>query len=134
MAYQQLTVVLRMYRLDPLCDALVELGVSGITLSDVEGVGRQQGFSTLPSGVWYQSKSHPKVRLDIVMPQTLVPQAIAVVLTHARTGIEGDGKLWISPMVRAPIVVRTIDSDAEACPIAGAIDPSRDFSGRRGSY
>lgn len=73
MAYQQLTVVLRMYRLDPLCDALVELGVSGITLSDVEGVGRQQGFSTLPSGVWYQSKSHPKVRLDVVMPQKLVP-------------------------------------------------------------
>ncbi|MGC9128996.1 MAG: P-II family nitrogen regulator [Acidithiobacillus sp.] len=132
MAYRQLTVILRPHRLDPLCDALVELGVSGITLTDVEGVGRQQGFSTLHSGVWYQSKSHPKVRLDVAMPETLIPQAISLVLSHARTGVEGDGKLWVIPMARAPVVVRTIQLDGEGSSMTdGEIDSCTDLLGER---
>src|SRR5690606_25181839 len=82
-------------RLDPVLDALKDAGVSGLTVSEVRGFGRQKGKTEVYRGAEYEVKLLPKVKLEIVAPAELVDRAIEVIAAAARTGKIGDGKIWV---------------------------------------
>jgi nitrogen regulatory protein P-II 1 len=99
-AWVRITAILRPQRLDQVCDRLAELGVGGVTVTEVDGVGQQRGYSTLHSGVWYQSRSHPKVQIETVVEATHISSILALIRAEAATGEMGDGKIWIEPVVQ----------------------------------
>ncbi len=92
----KITAIVRPHRVDTVCDALLDAGLAGVTLTDVDGIGQQLGYSTLRSGVWYQSRSHPKVQLETVVEADRLAEIVRILLETARTGEMGDGKIWIS--------------------------------------
>ncbi len=92
----KVTAIVRPYRVDTVCDALLDAGLIGITITDVDGRGQQLGYSTLRSGVWYQSRSHPKVQLETVIEADRLAEVLEILGRTARTGEMGDGKIWIS--------------------------------------
>ncbi|WP_308389080.1 P-II family nitrogen regulator [Acidithiobacillus sp. AMEEHan] len=96
----RVTAIVRPQRMDQVCDGLAELGVGGVTVSDVEGVGQQRGYSTLRSGAWYQSASHPKVQIETIIAVEDADQVLALITSNAATGEMGDGKIWLEPILR----------------------------------
>ena len=102
----RITAILRPQRLDQVCDRLAELGVGGVTVTEVDGIGKQRGYSTLHSGVWYQSRSHPKVQIETVVEATHISPILALIRAEAATGEMGDGKIWIEPVL-AVIPIRS---------------------------
>jgi len=97
--WHRVTAIVRPHRLDAVCDALASLGVGGVTVTDVEGVGQQLGYSTLRSGTWYQSRSHPKVKIETIVANEHLEQVLTLIVQNARTGEAGDGKIWVEALV-----------------------------------
>jgi len=93
-------------KFDPVKDALHELGVSGLTMSQVNGFGRQKGHSESYRGAEYTVDLVPKVEIEVVVPDELVGRVVEAVLDAAKTGSIGDGKIFIIPIEDA-IRVRT---------------------------
>ena len=98
-SWVRITAIIRPQRMDQVCDALAVLGVSGVTVIDVDGIGQQLGYSTLRSGAWYQSRSHPKVQIETVVVEGQAGQVLALIREQAATGEMGDGKMWMEPVV-----------------------------------
>ncbi len=96
----RVTAIVRPQRMDQICDGLAELGVGGVTVSEVEGVGQQRGYSTLRSGAWYQSASHPKVQIETIVAVDDADRIVALVTSNAATGEMGDGKIWLEPVLQ----------------------------------
>lgn len=94
-------------------EALSEIGVSGMTVTEVKGFGRQKGHSELYRGAEYHVGFLPKHKIDLVVPDDLVERAIEVILDNARTGKIGDGKIFVSDIERA-IRIRTGEENEEA--------------------
>ena len=88
-------------------------GIGGMTVSEVEGFGRQKGRSEVYPGAEYQTALLPKVKLEIVLADTLVKPVIEAILSAARTGKIGDGKVFIYP-IRQAIRIRTEETGAGA--------------------
>ncbi len=97
------------YVLEQVKTALTEIGVKGMTVTEVRGFGRQKGHTELYRGAEYQVDFLPKIKLELVVSEALLELAIDAVATAARTGKIGDGKLFVIPVDRA-LRIRTGES------------------------
>jgi nitrogen regulatory protein P-II 1 len=103
---KKLEAIIKPFKLDEVKIALAEIGVSGLTVIEVKGYGRQKGHNEVYRGAEYVVDFLPKVKLEIVVPDELVPKAIEVVERTAKTGRIGDGKIFVAGVDDA-IRVRT---------------------------
>ncbi len=110
---KKIEAIIRPYRLDEVKEALLELGVRGMTVGEVRGFGRQRGHTELYRGREYQIDFVPKLKLEVVVSADLVDQAVEAIIQAARTDKVGDGKIFVSP-VEEVIRIRTGDSGQEA--------------------
>ncbi len=90
------TAILKPHRLDEVKEALREIGVNGLTTTDVEGFGRQRGHTEIYRGAEYQVDFVPKVKVEVLVADDEVQGVVDAVVKAARTGKIGDGKLWIT--------------------------------------
>jgi nitrogen regulatory protein P-II 1 len=95
-----ITAVVKPHRIEEVKEALREIGVSGLTTTDVEGFGRQRGHTEVYRGAEYQVDFVPKVRVDVVVDDDGVDEVIDAIAGAARTGKIGDGKLWVTDVDR----------------------------------
>jgi nitrogen regulatory protein P-II 2 len=93
-----ITAIIKPSRLDPVLEALKDVGVGGVTVSEVRGFGRQKGKTEVYRGAEYEVKLLPKVKVEIAAPADLVDRVVSAVSAAARTGKIGDGKVWVSDL------------------------------------
>ncbi len=105
--------VVKPFKLDEVKEALKDLGVHGLTLTEVQGFGRQRGHTEVYRGAEYEVEFVPKVRLEIVVEDTQVDEVTTTIVDSAGTGKIGDGKVWVLP-VEEVIRVRTGEKGADA--------------------
>jgi nitrogen regulatory protein P-II 1 len=110
---KQITAIIKPFKLDEVRDALAEVGVNGLTVTEVKGFGRQKGHTELYRGAEYVVDFLPKIRIEVVLPATMVEAAIEAIVKAAFTGKIGDGKIFVAPVEQA-IRIRTGESGAEA--------------------
>jgi len=110
---KQITAVVKPFKLDDVKAALEVLGVQGLTVSEVQGFGRQRGHTEVYRGAEYTVDFVPKVRVDVVVADDDVDKLVAAIVEAARTGKIGDGKVWVTP-VEALVRVRTGERDGDA--------------------
>ena len=101
-----ITAIIKPFKLDDVREALSEIGVSGITVTEVKGFGRQKGHTELYRGAEYVVDFLPKVKVELAIPADLVDRAIEAITNAARTGKIGDGKIFVSAVEQA-IRIRT---------------------------
>jgi nitrogen regulatory protein P-II 1 len=90
--------VIKPFKIEEVTDALNELGISGITIFEVRGHGRQKGHTEVYRGAEYRIEYIPKLRLEIVAEDADVEHIVEAIVTNARTGTIGDGKYWVLPV------------------------------------
>jgi len=105
--------VIKPYKLDEVREALAEIGVEGMTVTEVKGFGRQRGHTELYRGAEYVVDFLPKIRLDVVVNDDRLDESIEAICKAAHTGKIGDGKLFVQPIEQA-IRIRTGEAGAEA--------------------
>jgi nitrogen regulatory protein P-II 1 len=105
--------IIKPFKLDEVKDALNEIGIEGITVSEVKGYGRQKGHTELYRGAEYVVDFIPKVKLEIAVADELVAKAVATIEDTAKTGRIGDGKIFIIPLEDA-VRIRTGEKGDEA--------------------
>lgn len=105
--------VIRPMKIDQVKEALIKIGVTGMTVTDVRGYGRQRGRTEKYRGNTYVVNLLPKVKVEFVLPDDRVDEAVEVVLESARTGEIGDGKVFVSTVERA-YRIRTGEQDEQA--------------------
>ena len=110
---KMVTAIVKPFKLDDVKDALHEVGVSGITVTEVKGFGRQKGHTELYRGAEYVVDFLPKVRLEVVVEDALVERVVEAIATAARTGRIGDGKIFVSPVEEA-LRIRTGERGSDA--------------------
>jgi nitrogen regulatory protein P-II 1 len=103
---KKIEAVIKPFKLDEVKDALNELGIQGMTVTEVKGFGRQKGHVELYRGAEYEIAFVPKVKIEIVIPDALAPKAVAVITEKAKTGKIGDGKVFVYDVAQA-IRIRT---------------------------
>ena len=108
-----ISCIIRPYKLDEVRDALTSAGVSGITVSEVRGFGRQKGHTELYRGAEYVVDFLPKLKLEVVVDDGLLDTVLEAVQQAAKTGNVGDGKIFISTIDQV-IRIRTGELDADA--------------------
>lgn len=108
-----ITAIIKPFKLDEVREALAEIGVSGLTVTEVKGFGRQKGHTELYRGAEYVVDFLPKIRIDVVLPATMVDDAVEAVIKAAHTGKIGDGKIFVMPVEQA-IRIRTGENGSEA--------------------
>ncbi|PCH83231.1 MAG: transcriptional regulator [Piscirickettsiaceae bacterium] len=107
------TAVLKPFKLDDVREALSDIGVSGITVTEVKGFGRQKGHTELYRGSEYVVDFLPKVKVEIALPDELVDQAVDSIIKAANTGKIGDGKIFVTSLEKV-VRIRTGETGAEA--------------------
>jgi nitrogen regulatory protein P-II 1 len=110
---KRIEAIIKPFKLEDVKDALSEAGITGMTVSDVKGYGRQQGHSELYRGAEYIVDFLPKIKLDIVVEESKVDEVIELIVGAAKTGKIGDGKIFVSPIEKI-IRIRTGEEDEEA--------------------
>ena len=110
---RKIEAIIKPYRLDEVKDALAELGMKGMTVSEVRGFGRQRGHKETYRGAEYQVDFIPKIKLEIVVEASQIAQVIDAIVTKGRTGQIGDGKLFVLPVEDA-FRIRTGESGRDA--------------------
>ncbi|ANN67444.1 P-II family nitrogen regulator [Bordetella bronchialis] len=110
---KQVTAIIKPFKLDEVREALAEVGVSGLTVTEVKGFGRQKGHTELYRGAEYVVDFLPKIRVEVVLPDEMVENAIEAIVKASRTGKIGDGKIFVTAVEQA-IRIRTGESDNEA--------------------
>jgi nitrogen regulatory protein P-II 1 len=95
---KKIEIITRPYKLDEIKEALTKLGIKGMTVSEVKGFGRQKGHREVYRGAEYQVDFMPKVKIEIVIDESLVQEVVKVTQEAARTGKVGDGKIFIFPV------------------------------------
>jgi nitrogen regulatory protein P-II 1 len=103
---KKIEAVIKPFKLDEVKEALQDIGVQGMTVTEAKGYGRQKGHSELYRGAEYVIDFLPKIKLEVVAPDDLVPQVIEAIQTAARTGKIGDGKIFVSDILEV-IRIRT---------------------------
>ena len=93
-----ITAIIRPFKLDEVREALTEVGVSGITVTEVKGFGRQKGHTELYRGAEYVVDFLPKIKVEAAVPDALVEAAVEALAQAARTGKVGDGKIFVSAL------------------------------------
>ena len=108
-----ITAIVKPFKLDEVREALGELGVSGVTVTEVKGFGRQKGHTELYRGAEYVVDFLPKVKVEVALTDEMVESAVEAITKSAVTGKIGDGKIFISPLDDA-IRIRTGETGSEA--------------------
>ncbi len=93
---KKIDAIFKPFKLDEVREALSELGVSGLTVTEVKGFGRQKGHTELYRGAEYVVDFLPKVKIEVVIPDSLLDRAVDAIVKAARTGKIGDGKIFIT--------------------------------------
>ena len=107
------TAIFKPSRLDAVIDALGEAGVSGLTVSEVRGYGRQQGKTEVYRGAEYEVRLLPKVKVEVACSDTELDRVIEAISAAANTGTIGDGKIFVTPMDTI-VRIRTGERDEQA--------------------
>jgi nitrogen regulatory protein P-II 1 len=110
---KKIEAIVKPFKLDEVREALSEAGVSGITVTEVKGFGRQKGHTELYRGAEYMVDFLPKVKIEAVVPDARVDAAIEAIVAAARTGKIGDGKIFVSHVEHA-VRIRTGETDEGA--------------------
>ncbi|MGE5738212.1 MAG: P-II family nitrogen regulator [Betaproteobacteria bacterium] len=110
---KKIEAIIKPFKLDEVREALSEVGVSGLTVTEVKGFGRQKGHTELYRGAEYVVDFLPKVKVEMVLGDTLVERAIEAIVKAARTGKIGDGKIFVTA-VEQVIRIRTGESGEAA--------------------
>ena len=105
--------IIKPFKLDEVKDALNEIGITGITVSEVKGFGRQKGHTELYRGAEYVVDFIPKIKLEIALNDELVAKVVDTIMNTAKTGRIGDGKIFILPLGEA-VRIRTGEAGNEA--------------------
>ena len=108
-----ITAIIRPFKLDEVREALTEVGVSGITVTEVKGFGRQKGHTELYRGAEYVVDFLPKVKVEAAIPDDILDQAIEAIEKAAATGKIGDGKIFVFDLEQA-IRIRTGETGTDA--------------------
>ena len=108
-----ITAIVKPFKLDDVKSALKDAGVTGMTVTEVQGFGRQAGHTEVYRGAEYTIDFVPKVRIEVLADEGDVDRLIEVIAGAARTGKIGDGKIWVTPADRI-IRIRTGEVDADA--------------------
>ena len=108
-----ITAIVKPFKLDEVREALGDLGVAGVTVTEVKGFGRQKGHTELYRGAEYVVDFLPKVKLEIALADAMVDSAVEAITNAAQTGKIGDGKIFISTLEEV-IRIRTGETGAEA--------------------
>jgi nitrogen regulatory protein PII len=108
-----ITAIIRPFKVEAVRDALVRIGVHGMTVSEVQGYGRQKGHTEVYRGAEYVVNFVPKSRIEIVVASAQVDEAIQAIREAAKTDKIGDGKIFVTPVERA-VRIRTGESDNDA--------------------
>jgi nitrogen regulatory protein P-II 1 len=110
---KKIDAVVKPFKLDEVREALSEIGVSGLTVTEVKGFGRQKGHTELYRGAEYVVDFLPKVKIEVVVADTILEQAIEAIIKAARTGKIGDGKIFVTT-VEQVVRIRTGETDEAA--------------------
>ena len=110
---KKIEAVIKPFKLDDVKDALHDAGVSGMTVTEVKGFGRQKGHTELYRGAEYVIDFLPKVKIEVVVEDNLVDNVVEAISEAARTGRIGDGKIFVSPIDEA-VRIRTGDKGPDA--------------------
>lgn len=108
-----ITAIVKPFKLDDVRAALMELGVSGMSVTEIKGFGRQRGHTELYRGAEYTVDFVPKSRIEVAVRSDLVERVVEAIVTAARTGKVGDGKIFISDLQRV-VRIRTGETDEAA--------------------
>jgi nitrogen regulatory protein P-II 2 len=108
-----ITAVVKPFKLDDVREALSEIGVQGITVTEVKGFGRQKGHTELYRGAEYVVDFLPKVKIEVAVSADIAEQTIEAIIKAANTGKIGDGKVFVAPLEQV-IRIRTGETGAEA--------------------
>lgn len=110
---KKIEAIIKPFKLDDVKDAVLKLGVSGITITEVKGFGRQKGHKEIYRGAEYVVDFLPKIRIEVVVETDMVARVVEVIKENAYTGEIGDGKIFILPVEKA-IRIRTGEEDRDA--------------------
>ena len=105
--------VIKPFKLDEVRQALTEIGVTGMTVTEVKGYGRQKGHTEVYRGAEYVVNFLPKLRIEVAVAANLADKTVEVITANARTGQIGDGKIFVTPIDRA-LRIRTGETDTDA--------------------
>ena len=108
-----ITAIVKPFTLDDVKTSLQEAGVLGMTVSEIQGYGRQKGHTEVYRGAEYSVDFVPKVRIEVVVDDSIVEKVVDSIILAARTGKIGDGKVWVSP-VETIVRVRTGERGTDA--------------------
>ena len=110
---KQITAILKPFKLDDVREALAEVGVTGLTVTEVKGFGRQKGHTELYRGAEYVVDFLPKMRVEVVVNEADVERCVDAIVGAARTGKIGDGKIFVTNVERV-VRIRTGETGPEA--------------------
>jgi nitrogen regulatory protein P-II 1 len=110
---KQITAIVKPFTLDDVRHAVEAAGVLGMTVTEVQGYGRQRGHTEVYRGAEYTVDFVPKVRIDVVVDDEFVPRVVDAIIGAAHTGKIGDGKVWVSP-IESVVRIRTGERDHDA--------------------
>jgi nitrogen regulatory protein P-II 2 len=107
------TAIIKPFKLEDVRDALTQLGISGMTVSEVKGYGRQKGHTEIYRGAEYAVNFLPKVKIEVAVPSDRIDKVVDAITTAAKTGQIGDGKIFVSELSQA-VRIRTGETDTDA--------------------
>jgi nitrogen regulatory protein P-II 2 len=110
---KMIVAIIKPFMLDPVRDALTEVGVQGMTVSEVKGFGRQKGHTEIYRGAEYAIDFLPKVKIEIAVSDDIVERVVETIQKAAATGKIGDGKIFVSEVLKA-VRIRTGETDSDA--------------------
>ena len=110
---KKIEAIIKPFKLEDVKEALTEAGITGMTVSDVKGYGRQQGHSELYRGAEYVVDFLPKIKIELIVAEADVDSTINIIIEAAKTGKIGDGKIFVSPVEKI-VRIRTGEEDEEA--------------------
>jgi nitrogen regulatory protein PII len=110
---KKVEAVVKPFKLDDVREALSEIGITGMTVTEVKGFGRQKGHTELYRGAEYVVDFLPKVRIDVVVPEDQVDPVVDAITNSAQTGKIGDGKIFVSPVEKV-VRIRTGETNQDA--------------------
>ena len=110
---KKIEAIIKPFKLEEVKDALAEMGVEGMTVTEVKGFGRQKGHTEIYRGSEYTVDFLPKVKLEIVLTDEIADKAVSTIIGAARTGKIGDGKVFVLP-VESAVRIRTEETGEKA--------------------
>ncbi len=113
MALKKIEAIIKPFKLEEVKEALTEVGIEGMTVTEVKGFGRQKGHTEIYRGSEYTVDFLPKIKLEIILAEASIDKAVAAIVKAAKTGKIGDGKIFVLP-VSEVIRIRTEDKGEKA--------------------